>query len=51
VYKAGMSPVDEGGSDSREWHGVPGTGKPFDHYGFLMMRVCRSALVISRYGR
>src|ERR1700734_2517385 len=24
---------------SREWHGVPGTGKPFDHYGFLMMKV------------
>lgn len=36
-----MSPVDKGGVDGREWHGVPGTGKPFEHYGFLMMQVCR----------
>jgi len=25
--------------DCREWVGVPGTGKPFNHFGFLMMRV------------
>jgi len=23
----------------REWHGVPGTGRKFDHYGFIMMKV------------
>ena len=37
------------GGDGREWHGVPGTGKPFDHYGFLMMRVC-FLLIVSRRG-
>jgi hypothetical protein len=25
--------------NTSEWHGVPGTGKSFDHFGFLMMKV------------
>jgi len=31
--------VKSSGVQTGEWHGVPGTGRPFDHYGFLMMKI------------